>query len=299
MRFMLFLVLPVLLWGQSADFVDIQVEKASGGHRFLEGPIWSRSVGGLLFCDVPRSMILAFVDGQGVGKYREEAGGASGLSYEGEGRLIAAQSKARRVVRLVAVPGKPEQKEELLVERFEGKRLNGPNDVVVRKDGHIYFTDPAFGSQTDKQELPFHGIYHLPPKGPLSLIAKPKGRPNGIALSPNGRVLYVSNSDERRVYAYDLDGKGIAGNERLLIDGIQGVPDGIKTDEKGHIFVAATHVEIYSAEGKPVYTMHVAEKPSNLAFGEEDFKTLYITAKSSLYRASMKWKGAHAESKSQ
>ncbi len=125
-----------------------------------------------------------------------------------------------------------------------------PNDLAVRKEGDVYFTDPAFGNQQDTRELDFFGVYHISRKGELEVIAKPKGRPNGIALAPDGRTLYVSNSDERNVRAYDLDKSGAASNERTLISGIEGVPDGICVDEKGDLYVAANRMQVYSPEGK-------------------------------------------------
>jgi gluconolactonase len=180
----------------------------------------------------------------------------------------------------------------VLADKFEGKRFNAPNDLVVRKDGHIWFTDPAFGEQSDHREMDFYGIYHISPKGEVSLVAKPKGRPNGVALSANGRVLYVSNTDERNVYAYDVDGQGRSTNERVVITGIDGPPDGLKLDEKGNIYVTCNHVAVYSPQGKLIHTIEIAEKPSNCAFGDGDYETLYVTAQTSVYRIRLNVKGA-------
>ncbi len=279
-----------ILCGQ--DFSETQLEKATGGHHFTEGPLWSKATALLLFCDVPTNTIFAFMPGKGQGKYRENMGGPTSLAYDPDGRLLVAESKARRIVRLY--PGN-DAKFDVVAERYEGKRLNGPNDMAVRKDGQIYFTDPAFGSQRDSRELDFDGIYHLTPKGEMTLVAKPKGRPNGIVLSPNGKTLYVSNSDERRVYAYDLDGRGRAANERVFLDKLDGVPGGLRVDEKGNLYVAANNVLIYSPAGALLHTIHMGEKPSNMAFGDEDRMTLFITAKSAVYRARMKVRGAASE----
>jgi gluconolactonase len=172
----------------------------------------------------------------------------------------------------------------VLADKWDGKRLNAPNDIVVSKSGHVYFTDPAFGNQQDTRELDFYGVYHIAPKGQLSVVAKPAGRPNGITLSPNGRILYVANSDERNIRAYDLDRDGEPSNERVAVSNIDGIPDGIRTDDKGNLYVAAKGVAVYSPEGKLLMTIPVAETPSNCAFGDTDFETLYITARTSLYR---------------
>jgi gluconolactonase len=182
---------------------------------------------------------------------------------------------------------------EVLAERFEDKRLNAPNDLVLSKTDHVYFTDPAFGSQQDHRELDFYGVYHLPPKGPLKVVARPKGRPNGIALSPTGRILYVANSDEHNVRAYDLDKNGDPTGERVLISGIDGVPDGVRVDEKGDLWIAANGIAIYSPEGKLLHHMPVHGVPSNLAFGEADLKSVFISARGNIYRARVGVKGAY------
>jgi gluconolactonase len=289
---MRFAILGITCLAFAQDFSSIQIERASTGHRYTEAPLWSKSTAAMLFCDVPANAILAWLPGKGTAKYRDDMAGPTALAYDPEGRLLVAQSRGRRIVRLY--PGE-DKKFDILADKFEGKRLNAPNDLTVRKDGHIFFTDPAFGSQADTRELNFHGVYHLSPRGELKVIAKPKGRPNGITLSPNGRILYVANSDERRVYAYDLDGKGQVTNERVFLDNIDGPPDGLRTDEKGNLYIAANGVVIVNPQAQHLYTITMGDKPSNIAFGDEDRMTLFITAKSGLYRARMKVKGAVVE----
>ncbi|MCC6539675.1 MAG: SMP-30/gluconolactonase/LRE family protein [Bryobacterales bacterium] len=265
---------------------EIRVEKLAAGYVYTEGPAWSPD-GFLVWSDVPANQLLKWVPGQKPGVARENTAGASGNAYDAKGNLYSCETRGRRVIRV-----DKKGAVEVLADKWEGKRLNAPNDIVVRKDGHAYFTDPAFGNQTAARELDFYGVYHLPPKGPLELVAKPKGRPNGVALSPNGRILYVTNSDERAVYAYDLDGKGAASRERKLIGGIVGAPDGIRADEKGNLYIAATGLAVYSPEGKLVHTIEMGETPRNLAFGEPDYQTLFITALSSVYRIRLDVKGA-------
>jgi gluconolactonase len=126
----------------------------------------------------------------------------------------------------------------------------------------------------------------------MEVIAQPKGRPNGITLAPGGKVLYVVNSDEKNVRAYDIDKNGSASNERVVISNIEGVPDGIKADEKGNVYVACSGIAIYSPDGKLLHTVTMTEKPSNLAFGDADLQTLYITARTSVYRVRLDVKGA-------
>lgn len=289
---MRFAILGITCLVFAQDFSEIQVERAATVAGFAASPVWSKANAALLFCDVPNNRIFAYQQGKGLGKFREEMGGASGLAYDHEGRLIVAQSRSRRIVRVY--PG-DQKKLDVLAEKFEGKRFNGPSDIVVRKDGHIYFTDPAFGYQNDTRELDFHGVFHLTPRGDLTVIAKPKGRPNGIALAPGGKLLYVSSSDERRIYAYDLDGKGAASNERVFLSGIDGPPAGLTTDEKGNLYIAANGVLIVSPSAQTLYNFPLGSRPGNLAFGDEDLMTLYISAKNALYRARMKVKGAVSE----
>jgi len=263
-----------------------QIDRVAGGYRFTEGPAWSRE-GFLVFSDVPNDQILKYIPGEKPTVFRENSNGANGNAFDAQGRLYSCESRTRRVVRM-------DKKENLqvLADKWEGKRLNAPNDIVIRKDGHVYFTDPAFGNQADTRELDFYGVYHITPKGELRLVAKPAGRPNGIAFAPGGHVLYVANSDEHNVRAYDVDHNGEVSNERVMISGVSGVPDGIRVDEKGNIYVAANGVAIYDSHGKLTDTIEFSETPANCAFGDSDLETLYITARTSLYRVRRNVKGA-------
>ena len=270
----------------SQDFSQVAIEKVATGFRFTEGPVWSKE-GFLLFSDVPSSRILKLTPGQKPETFRENSPGASGNALDSQGRLYTCETRARRLVRT-----DKNGKSEVLAERWEGKLLNGPNNLVVSRSGNVYFTDPAFGYQSDQRELDFYGVYEIPPKGAMKLISKPAGRPNGIALSENGRVLYVSISDEHSVRAYDVDRNGDVSNERVFVSGIRGAPGGIRVDEKGNLYVAAQGLAIYSPQGRLVRTFELAEIPSNCAFGDADFQTLYITARGSVYRLHLSVRGA-------
>jgi gluconolactonase len=261
------------------DFTLLKVELLAKGFTYTEGPAWSKD-GFLIFSDTPADKLLKWVPGQDPEVYREDAHGPSGNAFDSQGRLYTCETRARRVTRT-----DKKGAIEVLADRFEGKRLNAPNDIVIGKSDHVYFTDPAFGSQQETRELDFYGVYHLASKSQLKVIARPKGRPNGIALSPNGRLLYVANSDEHNVRAYDLDKNGDASNERVLISNIDGVPDGLRVDEKGQLWVAANGIAIYSPEGKLIHTIPVHGVASNLAFGEGDLKSLFITSRGNVYRA--------------
>ena len=268
------------------DFKDIHVEKVSGGYQFLEGPAWSKEGGYLLFSDVPASKVLK-INQDGITVFRTPSGKTNGNTIDSQGRVLSCESEGRRVVRL-----DKKGTWEVLADKWEGKKLNAPNDIVVRKDGHIYFTDPAFGNQADKRELDFYGVYHIPPKGPMELVAKPKGRPNGIAFSPKGNILYVANTDDRNIRAYDLDKNGKTSNERVLISNIDGPPDGMKVDEKGNLWITCRGIAVYTAEGKFLHFIEMGEAPANCEFGEGDMETLYVTARTSLYRIRTGVKGS-------
>ncbi len=269
------------------DFSGLKVEKFAGNFVFTEGPSWAKE-GYLVWSDVPNDRVWKAVPGQKPVVFREPSNKTNGNAYDGKGNFYHCEGGAHRVT-------KTDRKGAVTVVAgaYQGKRFNAPNDLTVRKDGHLYFTDPAFGpSQEEGRQLDFFGIYHVTPKGDVELIARPKGRPNGLALSPDGKILYVDNSDERSVYAYDLDGKGSASNERVLVTGIQGVPDGMTIDEKGNLYVTAGGVAIYSPEGKLLHTIEIPETPRNATFGDADLRSLYVTAYTSVYRVRMPVKGS-------
>jgi gluconolactonase len=282
-RFALFLAAAAL----QAQFPErFTIERVAAGMKFAEGPVWSLD-DYLLFSDTVTDRQHKFQPGKGVSEAASRAGGTSGMAYDNKGNLYVCEFRARRLVRLDR-----SGKAAVVAERFEGKRLNAPNDVVVRKDGNVYFTDPAFGNQQDAQELDFHGVYRVTPRGEVQAIARWKTRPNGIALSASGRALYVSNADEGSVYAFDLDRGGEASNPRVAVARIPGAPGGLRLDQDGNLYVAAEQVYIYSPKADLLRTITLPETPSNLAWGDPDFGTLYVTARTSVYRVRVGVRGA-------
>jgi gluconolactonase len=264
-----------------------RIEWIARDYTYAKGPAWSKD-GYLVFSDTPADRILRWQPGHPREVLREGAAGPAGNAFDAQGRLYTCETRARRVIRM-----ERNGKIEALAESWEGKRLNAPNDLAVSRSGHVYFTDPAFGESSDRRELDFYGVYHIPPKGPMKLVAKPAGRPNGIALSPNGRVLYVGNADEHNIRAYDLDRDGDASNERVLVAGIADVPGGIAVDEKGNLYVAAGSILIYSPEGRPLGTIEMSRRASGCAFGDTDGKTLLVTAGGDLVRVLREAQGAN------
>lgn len=268
------------------DFSNLKIERVATGYQFTEGPVWSTD-GYLLFTDIPANKILKYTPGQGVTVYREPSRNANGLTFDERGRLYVCETGERRVVRI-----DKKGAVEVLADKWEGKRLNQPNDVVVRRDGHVYFTDPAYGSAVEGRDLDFYGVFHITPKGRLELIAQFKTRSNGLALSPDGKTLFVDNTEERNVRAWDLDKQGAASGPRVVVTGVEGGGDGMKVDEKGNFYVTGKYVSIFSPEGKLLHNIELPETPANVAFGDADLQTLYITARTSLYRVRLPVKGA-------
>jgi gluconolactonase len=261
------------------DFSKITIEVVGKNFAFTEGPAWSKD-GFLIFSDTVADMIWKWTPGSEAASFREPSGGANGNAFDTQGRLYTCESHARRVTRTNLKDGRI----EVLADQWEGKKLNAPCGLAVSKSDHVYFTDPAFGDQQDHRELDFYGVYHAAPKGPLKLVAKSSGRPHGVAISSNGRVLYVTNADERNVRAYDIDHNGETTGERVLIAHTDGIPGGLTANEKGELYVVTGNgIAIYSAEGKPLHAVPMHDRPSNCALDPQGV-WLYVTARGFLYR---------------
>lgn len=263
-----------------------EAEKIAANLQFVDGLAWSRS-GFLAAADVRQRKIFRIDSDPHPKILRDNDGGASGLAYDPQGRLYICESESRRVTRL-DLKGDP----ETLAENWQGMKFNAPNDIVVRRDGHVYFTDPAFGSANDRRDLDFHGIWHISPKGDLDTVARWKTRPNGIALAADGRVLFAGDSDRHAVVAFDLDRGGAATNQRDVITKVAGVPGGIRTDVDGRFYVAAKGVAVYSREGKLQRTLLEDVNATNCTFGDGDLESLFIAARGDIFRVKLGVKGA-------
>jgi gluconolactonase len=268
------------------DFDNVQAERVATGLQYTDGMVWARE-GFLVFSDVGAKKIYRLDPGAAPKPTDEDNNGAQGLAYDSQGRLYICEPLKRRLVRLDRKANL-----ETIVESFEGKKLNSPNDVIVRRDGQIYFTDPAFASAIDRRELDFNGIYHVSPKGEVSAIAKWKTRPNGIALSPDGKTLYAGDTDRHAVVAFDLDGRGGAANARDFITKIEGVPNGIRTDVNGRLYVGAKGLDIYTHDGQFERRLLASEVITNCAFGDNDFETLYASGRRMIFKLRLGVKGA-------
>jgi len=262
------------------------VERFGGDFAFTEGPVWVTKDGGyLLFSDIYNSKTMKMSQQNQASMYHGFTNAGNGNSMDAQGRLYTAERDGHRVSRL-------ELNGEVTVVagQYEGKRLNSPNDVVVRKDGQIYFSDPASAAVLEKRELDFNGVYHVSPDGKVSLVAK-MTRPNGVALTPDGKTLYVADTSERKIMAYDLDADGNTSHERVFISGINGGPDGLRVAANGNVYIAAGPVYIFSPQGKLLNSISFPEVAANCEFGGPDLKTLFVTARTSVYSVQVPDKG--------
>jgi gluconolactonase len=268
------------------DLPNYESEKVAEHLRFVDGLAWSPA-GFLAMADVRQRKIFKLGADLHPPVLRDDNGGVSGLAYDAQGRLYMCESEARRVTRF-DLKGKV----ETVAEGFQGKKFNAPNDIVVRKDGHVFFTDPAFGSANDKRELDFYGIWHVSPKGDLDVFAKWQTRPNGITLSSDGKVLFATDSDRHAVVAFDLDRNGAGTNQREVVRNVTGVPGGIRTDMDGRFYVAAKGVGVYSPQGRLQRMLLEGQRATNCAFGEASLESLFIAAGSDVFRVKLGVKGA-------
>ena len=279
-----------------------KVHKLADGFLFTEGPVWMKDGGTLLFSD-PNANTIYRYDPRGSGSldvFRRPSGyagadvaeyrqpGSNGLTFDREGRLTIDEHGNHRVSRL-----EKDGRVTVLADRYQGKRLNSPNDLVYRGNGDLYFTDPPFGlpklGDDPRKELPYSGVYALL-SGKLTLLTRELSGPNGIAFSPDEKSLYVGNWDEKRkvVMRYDLRPDGTVANGRVFFDMTsakgEDALDGIKVDRKGNLYVSGPGgLWILSPEGKHLGTIFTSRHPHNMAWGDEDGKTLYLCARSGLY----------------
>jgi len=262
------------------------LEQIAGGFGFTEGPVWCGDY--LLFSDIPQNRIIRWrrlSEGPEVTTFRTPSGNSNGLTLDRSRRLIACEHSTRRVTRTES-----DSSITVLAERYQGKRLNSPNDVVVRSDGSIYFTDPPYGltNMNEWKELPFNGVYRLAPDGELVLLVDDFDRPNGLAFSPDESILYVNDTARRHIRAFDVKPDGGISKGRTLIEmeGVEpGAPDGMKIDSQGNIYCTGPGgFWIIAPSGKSLGRIMPPELPANLAWGDADWKSLYLTARPSVYR---------------
>jgi gluconolactonase len=277
---------------QMADLIDpgARPEKIAGGFGFTEGPVWDPK-GFLYVSDEETNFIFrVFMDGR-----REKVvalGDPDGNTYDGGRRLIDCASVLRAIIAV-----QPDGRYTVLAGKYQGKRFNSPNDVVLGPDGALYFTDPTLDlPKGEKQELDFQGVFRLAGDGAVTLLTRDLAQPNGLAFSPDGRKLYIDDSERRDIRVYDVGPGGTLSNGRLFGEEPggkgDGVPDGIRVDRGGNLFVTGPRgVWVWDPAGRHVGTIVMPEQPANLAWGDADLGTLYLTAAHSVYRLRTKTHG--------
>lgn len=290
---------------------DAKIEVLASGFDWSEGPAWVRDGGYVIFSDIPRNSIMKFKQGEGLSLFLKPAGftgiinyggepGTNGLAIDAKGRLVACEHGDRRLSRLDFDGGK-----RTLADNYEGKRFNSPNDLAIKSNGDVYFTDPPYGLpkgwEDSRRELDFCGVYRYGVDGKLTLLTKEIGRPNGIAFSPDEKTLYVAQSDPKQATwtAFEVKPDGTLSKGRLFFDATAwvkpnnpGLPDGLKTDEHGNLWATGPGgVHVLSPEGKLLGSLETGEATANCAWGD-DGSTLYVTADMYLCRVKTTTKGA-------
>jgi gluconolactonase len=294
---------------------------ATGFNKWTEGPVWTRA-DNLLFAEIPANNIVQWTPGKGANVFIHPSGytgsapyggpepGSNGMTLDADGRVTVAGHARRNVWRLETVD--PKAQITVLADSYQGKKLNSPNDLVYESDGSLYFTDPPYGLPTQgdndpSKELQVNGVYRIPgarqqkpgtepQRDKLQLVIKDLPRPNGIALSPDEKFLYIADSGKKVWMRYRVQSDGSVTDGALFLDAssdpADGSPDGIRVDQKGNIYGSGPGgVWIISPEGKHLGTIKIPERVSNVAWGDKDGKTLYITASTSLYRIKLKIAG--------
>jgi len=263
---------------------NAKLETVATGFGFTEGPVWDAS-GFLYVSDEEVNKIFRVYLKDGRKEELIALGDPDGNTYDNQQLLIDCASVLRAIIAI-----SKDGKYKILADHFEGKRLNSPNDVIVGPDGAFYFTDPTLDLvKGEKQEIPFQGVYRLDKNGKTTLLTKDLSQPNGLAFSPDGKKFYVDDSEQRNIRVYDVAATGSLTNGRIFGDEPgekgEGVPDGIKVDRKGNLFVTGPKgIWVWSADGTHLGTIAMPEQPANLTWGGKDLSTLYITATTSVYK---------------
>jgi gluconolactonase len=265
---------------QSPVITNAHVENIAEGFSFVEGPVWKDGTG-ILFSDIPANTVYLWTPESGAIVYLSPSGNSNGLSFDLQNRLLLAQHGKRQIARI-----EPGGSETSIASHYHGKRLNSPNDIVVKSDGSIFFTDPPYGISPGQEELSFSGIYRISPSDSLQLLDTTLYRPNGIAFSPDESILYVGDAEARIIYIWDVVNDSILANKRqFAFMNASGAVDGMKVDEAGYLYASGPFgIWVFKPDGTVIDTIPVPGQTTNCNWGDEDRKALYVTSGSALYR---------------
>lgn len=299
--------------GNSIIDSSAKVEELAGGFTWTEGPQYIADGDYLLFSDIPANKIMKWKDGEGVSTWLEPSGytgpkdktpkhepGSNALILDQQGRLVMCQHGDRRMARMNSTLSDPRPAFTTIADKYQGKRLNSPNDAVYHPNGNLYFTDPPYGldgGNTDKaRELPYHGVYRVTPEGKIDLFDKEIDYPNGIAVTPDGKYLLVghSNPDTMVWMKYALNDEGLASSKAVFYQiskaeqNYPGAPDGMKMHSKGYLIASGPGgIWIFNPAAKPIARIYTGQATSNCALTSDE-KTLFMTCDDYLYRVKLK-----------
>ena len=274
---------------------DAEIRQLGTGCEFTEGPVWHAEGRFLLFSDIPANQMKKWTAEEGITNFRVPSGKSNGLTYDKQGRLVTCEHANRRVSRTEA-----DGTVVTIASHYEGKRLNSPNDVIVKSDGSIYFSDPPYGLTADygiegEQDLDFQGVYRLSPDGQtVTLLVDDFDRPNGLCFSSDESILYINDTERMHVRVFDVQADGTIANGRIFAEeeGDDGVPDGMKIDVHGNVYLTGPGgIWIFDASGEHLGVIQTPERAANLGWGGDDWSTLFITASTSLYSIQCKVSG--------
>jgi len=261
---------------------EAKVEKLAGGFRFTEGPA-ADAEGNIFFTDIPNNRIHKWsLDGE-LSTFREDSGGSNGLFFVKDGNLLACEGGGRRLVSI-----DPEGNVTVLADEYDGKRFNSLNDLWIDLKGGIYFTDPRYGRRDDLEQDGEHVYYLSPDRKSIIRVIDDMVRPNGIIGTPDGKTLYVTDNGGKKTFVYTINKDGTLSNKKLFAP--EG-SDGMTIDNEGNVYLTTSAVLVYNKKGEEIETIEVPEGPANVCFGGKDKRTLFITARTSLYSVRMRVKG--------
>ncbi len=276
---------------------DLRVEQVATGFGFTEGPVWDKTHGQLIWSDMKDDHMRCWSAQRGVRTYRKPSNKANGSTYDASGRLVSCEHGTSRVVR-----EEPDGALTVLASHWQGTELNSPNDIVVTSDGAIYFSDPTFGRIREDVGVPrpltldFRGVYRISPDGsPLRLLVDDFEQPNGLCFSLDEKRLYINDTPRKHIRVFDVKADGSIENGRVFGEttgDAPGAPDGMKFDSAGHLYCTGPGgIHVFDSGGHCLGVILTPERPTNIAWGDGDLRSLYITAQTSVYRARLKTRG--------